>query len=127
MITLSNGARRPRAPVSLGPAGRAFWRSVLADYELSPAEAELLRQACRVVDVLARLDAAIADADDLMVEGSAGQMKTHPALAAAADQRRVLDVLLRSVALPMPEEAEGRRRSPAAQAAAQARWRAQRG
>lgn len=117
---------RPRAPASLGKAGRAFWRSVLASYELSPGEAEVLRQACRVVDVLDRLDAAIADADDLMVEGSVGQMKAHPALASAAEQRRVLDVLLRGLALPMPEEAEGRRRSPAAREAAQARWRAQR-
>jgi hypothetical protein len=39
---------------------------------------------------------------------------------------RSLDMLIRSLALPMPGETEGRRRSPAAVANAQARWRGQR-
>ena len=81
------------------------------DYELSPAELETLRQCCRVTDLLARIDVALAD-DDVTVEGSKGQLRPHPLLASAADQRRVLDGLLRSLALPMPDEAEGRRQSP---------------
>jgi len=120
------GTRRPRAPESLDAAGKALWRSVLAAYELSPAEMATLRQACRVVDVLARIDAHLADAD-LVVDGYAGQPRSHPLLSASADQRRVLDALFRSLCLPMPDEAEGRRRSPAAVAAAQARWRQERG
>jgi hypothetical protein len=117
---------RPRAPQSLDQAGRALWRAVTGAYELSPAEAELLRQACRVVDQLARIDAALLDSD-VVVEGYSGQPRAHPLLSASADQRRVLDGLLRSLALPMPGEDEGRRRSPAALAAAQARWRKERG
>jgi hypothetical protein len=116
-----------RAPAGLDKAGRAFWRSVTAVYELSPAELATLAQAARVVDVLARLDAELADADEMTVTGSTGQPRAHPLLAATADQRRVLDSLLRSLALPMPGEAEGHRRSPAAVAAAQARWRERRG
>lgn len=115
-----------RAPEGLGKAGRAFWRSVITVYELSPAELATLAQAARVVDVLARLDAELAGADGMTVTGSTGQPKAHPLLSASADQRRVLDSLLRSLNLPMPGEAEGHRRSPAAQAAAQARWRAER-
>jgi hypothetical protein len=124
-VTISDmtGKRRPRAPESLDAAGRRLWRSVLADYELSAAEVETLGQACRVADVLARIDAELMDSD-LVVEGHHGQPRSHPLLAASADQRRVLDALFRSLALPMPGEAEGRRRSPVA--AAQARWRAQR-
>jgi hypothetical protein len=127
-VTISDmsGKRRPRAPESLDAAGRRLWRSVLADYELSAAEVETLGQACRVADVLARIDAELMDSD-LVVEGHHGQPRSHPLLAASADQRRVLDALFRSLALPMPGEAEGRRRSPVAVAAAQARWRAQRG
>jgi hypothetical protein len=116
---------RLRPPRDLGPAGRVLWRDVLAAYELNPGELEALRQACRVSDVLARLDAELAAAP-VVVAGSTGQDRAHPLLAAAADQRRVLESLLRSLALPMPDEAEGRRRSPAARGAAQARWRAQR-
>lgn len=117
---------RPRAPQSLDQAGRTLWRAVTGVYELAPHEAELLRQACRVADNLARIDAALMDSD-VVVEGYAGQPRSHPLLQASADQRRVLDALFRSMALPMPSEAEGRRRSPSAVAAAQARWRAQSG
>jgi phage terminase small subunit len=117
---------RPRAPEGLDQAGKRLWRSVQAAYELSPAEAETLRQACRVADVLARIDAALS-AGEVTVTGSMGQDRPNPLLAASADQRRTLDGLLRSLSLPMPGEAEGHRRSPAAVANAQARWRAQRG
>ena len=117
---------RPRPPQSLGQAGRTLWRAILGAYELAPHEAELLRQACRVADNLARIDAALMDSD-VVVEGYSGQPRSHPLLQASADQRRVLDALFRSMALPFPSEDEGRRRSPAAVANAQARWRAQRG
>ena len=56
--------------------------------------------------MLDRLDAVLADADDLMTEGSAGQLKAHPALAAKADQERLLDQLVRSLNLPLPDEQE---------------------
>jgi phage terminase small subunit len=117
---------RPRAPGSLGEAGRAFWRRVTSVYELSPAEEVMLGRCCRTLDVLDRLDAALLDADDLMVAGSVGQMKPHPALAAAADQQRLLDQLVRALNLPLPEEDEGRRRSPANRENALARWRKER-
>ena len=111
-------------PQSLGPAGRAFWRKVTTVYELSPAEEALLGRCCRTLDTLSRLDAVLLE-DDLMVTGSVGQLKAHPALAAAADQQRLLDQLVRALNLPLPDEEEGRRRSPAAREAAQARWRAE--
>jgi hypothetical protein len=124
-VTLSDMSR-PRAPQSMDAAGKALWRAVTSVYELAPHEAELLRQACRVADNLARIDAELMDGA-VMVEGYNGQPRANPLLGAGADQRRVLDGLFRSMALPMPGETEGRRRSPAAVAAAQARWRAQRG
>jgi hypothetical protein len=117
---------RPRAPESLDQAGKTLWQAITGTYELAPAELELLRQACRVADHLARIDAALMDSD-VIVEGYAGQPRSHPLLQASAEQRRVLDALFRSMALPMPDEKTGRRRSPAAVAAAQARWRARSG
>lgn len=69
----------------------------------------MLGRCCRTLDVLDRLDAVLADADDLMTEGSAGQLKAHPALTAKADQERLLDQLVRSPNLPLPDEQEGRR------------------
>jgi phage terminase small subunit len=117
---------RRRPPAGLGESGRAFWRSVVAVYDLAPAEFVMLAQACAVTDLLARADAELAAAD-LTVFGSAGQPKAHPLIAATADLRRVLDVLIRGLALPMPGETVGQRRSPVAMAAAQARWRGQHG
>ena len=116
----------PRPPAGLGAAGRSFWRSVVAVYDLSPVEKLLLGQAAAVADLLARTDAELAESD-LTVLGSTGQPRAHPLLAASAVQRGVLDMLTRSLSLPMPDETNGRRRSPAAAAAANARWRGEHG
>jgi hypothetical protein len=118
--------RRPRAPDGLSEGGTVLWSSVTGAYELSPAELETLRQACRTVDMIARLDAVLAVQDPVQ-ETAAGTPKAHPLLASVADQRRVLTGLFRDLSLPMPDEMTGRRRAPAAVAAAQARWRAQHG
>ena len=118
--------KRPPVPDGLAVAGRRLWREILAVYDLSPAELAILAQACRTADLLTRLDAEL-DGAGLMAEGSAGQPRPHPLLAASATQRRTLDSLLRSLNLPFPDEAEGRRRSPQQVAAAQARWRQARG
>ena len=114
--------RRPRAPEGLDAGGATLWRAVTGVYELSPAELETLRQCCRQVDLIARLDEALRDAP-VVVTGSMGQPKTHPLVGAVAEARRTLDGLQRSLNLPMPDEEQGRRRSPAAVASAQARWR----
>ena len=116
---------RPRPPKSLGEAGRAFWRRVTAVYELSPAEEIMLGRCCRTLDVLDRLDVVLLD-DDLVVTGSVGQLRAHPGLAAVADQQRLLDQLVRALNLPLPEESEGRRRSPANRENALQRWRQER-
>ncbi len=116
----------PRAPAHLRAAGRRLWREILAVYDLSPGELEMLRQAARVADLIARADAELAAEPDLMVTGSTGQPRAHPLLDASAAQRRVLAEMVRSMALPMPGEDEGRRRSPAARENALARWRAER-
>lgn len=98
--------------------------SITCTYELSPAEVTLLEQACRVADLLVRVDAELA-AGPLTVLGSEKQPRAHPLLASRAEQTRLLDGLLRSMALPLPDESEGARRSPQQVAAARARWRQQ--
>jgi hypothetical protein len=94
----------------------------MADYELSVPETELLRQACQVSDLIGRLEAALA-ADDLIQPGSRGQPVANPLVDRLTAQRRLLESLIRSLALPMPGEHEGRRRSPQQVAAVTERWR----
>ncbi len=109
---MTSSKRRPRAPAGLSEAGRGLWRAVVGRYDLDPAETMTLYQAAKVADLIARLDAELADADDLAVEGSEGQPRPHPHLAATAAQRRTLEHLLHALALPLPAESVGRRRTP---------------
>ena len=114
-------SRRPSAPTGLNLAGRAFWRQVVAEFELNPAELVLLGEACRTLDTLAAVAAAM-DGVPLTTTGSTGQTVAHPLLAVARAQRRVLDQLCRGLALPLPDERGGRRRSPSAREAALTTW-----
>jgi len=114
---------RPRAPGHLADDGRRFWRSVTSVYELSPAELTILGRAAVTVDTLAALDAEIAE-QGLSVKGSRGQVIPNRSLKVRVELDRLLDVQIRALNLPMPGEDEGRRRSPAAAAAAYTRWKA---
>ena len=51
-----------------------------------------------------------------------GQPRVNPLLAEARAQRRVLDQLCRALALPLPSDQFGRRRSSSAREAARVRW-----
>jgi P27 family predicted phage terminase small subunit len=116
------GKRRPAAPTDLDAAGKRLWRAIVAEYELNPAELEALRQACHLLDQSARLVEAVA-ADELTVTGSKGQPAVNPLLGAVRQHADVILRLLQAVALPAPDEVEGRSpASLAAQRAARARW-----
>jgi hypothetical protein len=114
---------RPSAPGHLGAGGRRFWRQVTSVYELSPAELVTLARACVTVDTLAAIDAEIGE-QGLSVKGSRGQVIPNRMIKLRCEIERVLDVQLRGLCLPVAGEEEGRRRSPAASAAAYTRWAA---
>lgn len=118
---------RSKTPSSgpIGRAGEVVWDELTEAYTFSPGELELVRQVAHTVDLIAELDRDLAK-QPLTVPGSMGQPRANPLLAAVSAQRRVLEQLLRALALPFPDEVEGRRRSPEKVAAAQARWREQR-
>jgi phage terminase small subunit len=113
----------PRAPEGLDKAGKAFWRSVTGTYELSPAELVMLARACVTAGTLAAMDAEISE-QGLSVKGSRGQVIPNRLVKVRVELDRLLDVQIRALNLPMPGEDEGRRRSPAAAAAAYTRWKA---
>jgi hypothetical protein len=91
-------------------------------YELTAGEVEVLRQAAHTADLIAWLDEEL-QRQPMTVPGSMGQQRPNPLLASVADQRRCLESLIRSLALPLPGEEEGRVRSPSQAANANARWR----
>lgn len=116
----------PKRPAGLGTAGARFWRAVTTENDLRPDEVVLLEAACRTIDTVAQLDEAMRD-EPLTVRGSAGQLREHPLLSEARQQRLALSRLLRQLALPEPEEVAEVRdavRARKARAAARARWSA---
>lgn len=112
-----------RAPAGLGSAGRKLWRDILAEYRLSSGELAILARAAHCADRLAAIDAELAGAD-LVIEGSTGSPRPNPLLASADSAERTFDTLIRALALPLPDEKEGKRRSPTAAMAARTRWNA---
>ena len=93
----------------------------MEEYLFSPGEVAILTRAARCLDRLHAIDAALAGAD-LVNEGSTGQPRSNPLLASADSCERTFSSLIRDLALPMPDEREGKRRSPTAAMAARKRW-----
>lgn len=98
----ANGS--PPRPSRLGTAGSSLWRALTADYEFRVDELVVLEAACRTADTLTLIDAALVDAP-LTVPGSMGQLREHPLLAEARQQRQGLARLLRQ--LDIPDEGSG--------------------
>lgn len=113
---------RSTAPKGLGAAGRRFWRDVTGGFILDAGELALLRQACAVLDRIDQIRDALVDAP-LMVAGSTGQLRANPLLSEEREAQRLLDTLVRSLALPVPGEQVGSRRDPQRSLAAKSRHR----
>ncbi|MEX0755764.1 MAG: P27 family phage terminase small subunit [Actinomycetota bacterium] len=88
----------PGPPKHLKRRSRAFWRSVVATYELTEGDYVLLRSACETMDRLDEVRALI-DEEGLTVPGSKGQLRPHPLLGAEKDARIGLARLLRELHL----------------------------
>lgn len=114
-----------RAPAGLGPAGKRLWKSIddVFDFKDEPGKVQVLREACKVADIIAELDEA-ADEAPLTVRGSMGQPVISPFIAEARVQRALLAQLLGRLGLPDNDEpGDGAsRRTRAARTAAKARW-----
>jgi hypothetical protein len=104
--------RRPPAPTGLQAGGRAFWRAIVSEFELVDHELVILKEACRTIDLLDSLQAAI-DADGPLQPWGDG-LRQHPAVPATRDHRIALARLLAALGIPGEEEGAqpvGRRRS----------------
>ena len=108
---------------SLKARGRAFWDAAQAEYEFDIHEAEVLLEACRGLDMVDTLAAAVA-ADGVMVVGSQGQPVLNAAVGELRQQQAAVARLLSQLNLDSAEVGQILTAKQAqARAAAQARWR----
>jgi phage terminase small subunit len=112
--------RKHRPPRDLDKAGKALWRTITRENSFDAAEFALLHLLCRTIDVLERIALDLSDMG-VVVAGSTGQPRVNPLLAEQREQIRVADQLVQALAIPVPGEAAGQRRSGAAKAVAKTR------
>jgi phage terminase small subunit len=102
---VSSGAKVPRAPAGLSARARRFWREWLDQIEPDgPHDVELLAEAARTMSLIDALEQQVK-ADGLMVAGSRGQRRLHPAVPELTKARALLDRLL-SRMTPRPDVPE---------------------
>ncbi len=87
-------------PKDLQGPGRALWRSILDEYDLSEPEMALLREACRCTDELEALRSAVLAAE-VVTEGSTGQPVVNKVYDELRKHREALTRLLAALTLPV--------------------------
>jgi hypothetical protein len=124
MVRRSSSDDDVRPPSGLKAPGRRLWAAVVVPYVLTPAELEMLGQACRTSDELDRLEKAVRALSELTTTGSTGQLKPHPLLEEVRRHRLLLERLTSALNLPDDTEEVGTRAgSRHARKAAEGRWR----
>lgn len=100
-----------RAPGHLRPPTRAWWRSVVDDYDLEPHHERILTLAADAWDRATEARETIA-AEGAYVDDRFGQRKAHPAVAVERDSRIGFARLIRELDLdgePLPDPRPPRR------------------
>lgn len=112
----------PVPPSDLGPRGTAFWVELHGVLEFNPKETALLAEACRTLDTIDALAAAV-ESDGLTTTGSMGQTVVHPAVPELRQQQAGFNRLMSAINLPDDDDAAERFRTARAHAGADARWK----
>ena len=103
---------------------RRFWRDILKEFTLGPAELRILEDAVREIDLIEKMEAELEGAD-LVVYGSRGQPVANPLAQEIRLHRGVLKQLLGALRLPDDDQDswDGLTASERARRASMARWR----
>lgn len=93
--------RSKPAPSGLSPEAQRWWRSIVAEYQISDGAGLLLLQsALEALDRVRAAQAAIA-ADGLVQSGSKRQPRAHPLLAVERDARSAMLAALKALNLDL--------------------------
>jgi hypothetical protein len=111
------------APEGLGERALALWSGTVKGLELEAGELVLLESACRLVDQIDAMQAALEEQGPI-VKGSRGQPAASPLLREIRAHDLAVTRILRTLMAAMPEEEDGKRLTPTERGrkAALARW-----
>lgn len=110
---------KPKPPESLGAAGKALWRDVVAKYDLRADELRVLADTCHAADRVAAMRSEL-DVRSIVTTGSMGQDVVHPLVAELrAHEAQVATMLAK---LKLPDDPSGAGESNQQRSAAQSRW-----
>lgn len=101
-------AMTPMVPAGLGEPGTRVWNDTLAAFELNPVELTILGQLARNEDLLTDIYERLLT-EDLMVEGSRGQMRPNPLMARIDALSRAQASLATALNLPLLPAQESQR------------------
>lgn len=102
---------QPKAPPHLSRATKAWWRSVLEDYQLEPHHRHLLTLACEAWD-RGQEARAVIDAEGIVYHDRFGAPRKHPAVSVEEQARIAFARLVRELDLdgePAPDVRPPRR------------------
>jgi phage terminase small subunit len=102
--------KAPAAPPGLDGPGRALWKAVLGDYELSPAEMAVLEVACRALDRVRAAEKVLAE-DGLTVSGRWGP-QPHPLILVARDAGTQLRAAIKQLGVALDDDEKIARPGP---------------
>lgn len=116
----------PAVPKNLGTYGLKLWMDCAPPkYEMRPDELRLLTECCREIDIIERLEEALAS-DDLMVAGQGlRNMVVNPLVGELRQHRATLTTMFRALALPDTTSGVAQKRRLVSEQntkAARARW-----
>jgi len=91
-----------KPPRGLKARGKRLWVDLQGAYDFSeaPERLFLLEEACRVADLIDRLQQVVSGAADLRVRGSQGQPVALPELPELRQYRALFASLIKSLGLP---------------------------
>lgn len=121
VLSVAEGSGERVEPSGLGDRASAFWRVIVAEFDLSDAEVELLTEAAWMLTEIDSLRAAL-ERDGVTVAGSAGQRRVHPAVGEIRQHRLALARLVKVLDLPLEEVESESWESKNARQAANTRW-----
>ena len=96
-----------KVPEDLDDAGSKYWRIVTRHWRLDDHQPEILRQACRCLDLIASAEVELAKTGPIMLDRF-GQQKAAPAVMVIRDYRTLFARLVRELGLSAATEAAER-------------------